>query len=172
MRTAWPVATRVQYIVASEEACRRHPHLSARRFCAVAEIPYSTFARWWARWQREANRALSDRPRRPRRCPSALQGSMPDVIRRAHRQLGWGECAACMPYLRRAGLIRCSLHTPAVCSTTPAHQARVSHISCSTTPGVNAHDSPLEPWISTRTDRCPRGAARECGYKSKAGSRR
>jgi len=53
VRTARAVATRVQYIIAFEEACRRYPGLSARRFCAVAEIPYSTFARWWARWQRD-----------------------------------------------------------------------------------------------------------------------
>jgi len=44
VRTAWPVATRVQYIVAYEE-CLRRWQLSARRFCQAAEVPYSTFAR-------------------------------------------------------------------------------------------------------------------------------
>src|SRR5438128_2365852 len=51
VRTPWPVATRVQYIVAYEE-CWRRWQLSARRFCQAAEVPYSTFARWWLRWRR------------------------------------------------------------------------------------------------------------------------
>jgi len=38
VRTAWPVATRVEYLVAYEE-CRRRWGLSARRFCAATEIP-------------------------------------------------------------------------------------------------------------------------------------
>lgn len=107
VRTAWPVATRVQHIAAFEE-CRRRWGLSARQFCTVAEIPCSTFARWWARWQREGNRALGDRPRRPRHCPTALQGSVLDVIRRAHRELGWGV-RRLYAYLRQARLICCSL---------------------------------------------------------------
>ena len=56
VRTPWPVATRVQYIAAYEE-CRRRWRLSARQFCTVAEIPYSTFARWWVVWQREGRAA-------------------------------------------------------------------------------------------------------------------
>ena len=36
VRTAWPVATRVGFIVAFEEARRRYPSISARRLCAVA----------------------------------------------------------------------------------------------------------------------------------------
>lgn len=107
VRTAWPVATRVQYIAAFEE-CRRRWGLSARQFCTVAEIPYSTFARWWSRWQREGNRALGDRPRRPRHCPAALPGQVLDIIRRAHRELGWGV-RRLYAYLWQAGLIRCSL---------------------------------------------------------------
>ena len=74
----------------------------------MAEIPYPTFARWWARWQREGNAALGDRPRRPRRSPSALQGQALDVIRRAHRQLGWGV-RRLYAYLKKAKLITCSL---------------------------------------------------------------
>ena len=108
VRTGWPVATRVQYIVAFQECRRRWPGLNARRFCAVAEIPYSTFARWWARWQREGSGALGDRPRRPRHCPTALQGRLLDIIRGAHRELGWGV-RRLYAYLRQAGLIRCSL---------------------------------------------------------------
>ena len=108
VRTPWPVATRVSFIVAFEEACRRYPGISARRFCAVADVPYSTFARWWAHWQQEGNQALGDRPRRPRRCPSALQGQVLDVIRHAHRQLGWGV-RRLYAYLKQAALIRCSL---------------------------------------------------------------
>jgi len=34
VRTPWPVATMVQYIVAFEECRRRWPGLSARRDCA------------------------------------------------------------------------------------------------------------------------------------------
>ena len=108
VRTPWPVATRISFIVAFEEACRRYPGISARRFCAVADVPYSTFARWWAHWQREGNQALGDRPRRPRRCPTALQGQVLDVIRHAHRQLGWGV-RRLYAYLKQAALIRCSL---------------------------------------------------------------
>ena len=108
VRTAWPVATRVQYIVAFEECRRRWPGLSARRFCVVADVPYSTFARWWARWRGEGKYALLDRPRRPRRCPSSLQGRVLDVIRAAHRELGWGVRRV-HAHLLKAGLIRCSL---------------------------------------------------------------
>jgi hypothetical protein len=73
VRTPWPVATRVQYIVAFQE-CQRRWGLSARRFCAVAEVPYPTFARWWVLWRRQGKYALLDRPRRPRRSPGALPG--------------------------------------------------------------------------------------------------
>src|SRR3972149_6022653 len=54
VRTPWPTATRVGYIVSFEE-CRRRWRVSARHFCSATEIPYSTFARWWARWQRGGN---------------------------------------------------------------------------------------------------------------------
>jgi len=107
VRTAWPIATRVQYLVAYEE-CRRRWGVSARRFCSAAEIPYSTFARWWTRWQQEGNQALGDRPRRPRRSPRALPGQVLDVIRRAHWELGWGV-RRLHAHLRQAGLIRCSV---------------------------------------------------------------
>lgn len=107
IRTAWPAATRVQYIVAFEE-CQRRWQVSARQFCAAGEIPYSTFARWWARWQGEGKRALLDRPRRPRGSPHALPGQVLDVIRRAHRELGWGV-RRLYAHLRQAGLITCSL---------------------------------------------------------------
>jgi len=46
--TPWPVATRVSFIVAFEGLRREHPRLSARRFCEATEVPYPTFARWWA----------------------------------------------------------------------------------------------------------------------------
>ena len=107
VRTSWPVATRVEYIVAFEE-CRKRWGLSARRFCSATDIPYSTFARWWARWRAEGKRTLLDRSRRPRRSPRALAGGVLDVIRRAHWQLGWGV-RRLHAYLRQAGLIRCSL---------------------------------------------------------------
>jgi transposase InsO family protein len=106
--TRWPVATRVQYIVAFEECCRKWPGLSARRFCSAAEVPYPTYARWWALWCKQGKHALLDRPRRPRRSPRALPGQVLDVIRRAHRELGWGV-RRLHAYLRRAGRIRCSL---------------------------------------------------------------
>ena len=107
VRTAWPVATRVQYIVAYEE-CRRRWSVSARRFCQVAEIPYSTFARWWAAWQKEGNDSLYGRSRRPRRSPRALPGQVLDAIRRAHWELGWGV-RRLHAHLWQAGLIRCSV---------------------------------------------------------------
>jgi len=107
VRTPWLKETRVGYIVSFEE-CQRRWGVSARQFCSVAEVPYSTFARWWARWQREGNQALLDRPRRPRRCPSALQGQVLDVIRRTHRELGWGV-RRLYAYLKQAGRITCSL---------------------------------------------------------------
>ena len=108
VRTSWPAATRVGYIVSFEECRRRWPGLSARRFCSVAEIPYSTFARWWARWQREGKQSLYGRSRRPQRSPGALSGLVLDVIRRAHRELGWGV-RRLHANLKQAGLIRCSL---------------------------------------------------------------
>src|SRR3990172_13416147 len=110
VRTAWPVATRVSFIVSFEELRRRHPRLSARRFCAATEVPYPTFARWWAGWQKEGNQALLDRPRRPRHCPGALSGLVLDVIRRAHRELGWGG-RRLHAHLKQAGLIGWSVRS-------------------------------------------------------------
>ena len=107
VRTAWPVATRVQYIVAFEE-CRKRWGLSARHFCSAAEIPYSTFARWWALWRKQGKYALLHRSRRPQHSPRALPGQVLDVIRRAHRDLRWGV-RRLHAYLRQAGLIHCSL---------------------------------------------------------------
>ena len=107
VRTPWPAATRVGYIVSFEE-CRRRWRVSARHFCSATEIPYSTFARWWARWQREGKQSLYGRSRRPRRSPGALSGLVLDVIRRAHRELGWGV-RRLHAHLKQAGLIRCSL---------------------------------------------------------------
>ena len=106
--TPWPVATRVSYIVAFEELRRRHPRLSARRFCEATEVPYPTFARWWAAWRRQGKRALLDRPKRPRRRPTALEGRVLDIIRHAHRQWGVGV-RRLHAYLTQAGLISCSL---------------------------------------------------------------
>lgn len=107
VRTPWPIATRVQYIVAFAE-CQRKWGLSARRFCQAAEVPYPTFARWWALWRKQGKYALLDRPRRPQRSPRALPGQVLDVIRRTHWQLGWGV-RRLHAYLRQAGLVRCSL---------------------------------------------------------------
>ena len=89
-RTAWPVTTRVSYVVAFEELRRQHPRLSVRRFCAATEVPYSTFARWWSRFQHEGNRALADRSKRPTHSPTALPGAVLDRIRTAHHELGIG----------------------------------------------------------------------------------
>ena len=106
--TPWPVPTRVRYIVAFEELRRQYPRLSARRFCQATEVPYATFARWWAAWRREGKRALLDRSRRPRRRPNALEGQVLDIIRQVHHQLGLGV-RRLHAYLTRAGLISCSL---------------------------------------------------------------
>lgn len=105
--TAWPIATRVQYIVAFEEVRRRDPRLSLRRFCHIAELPYSTVARWWAAYQRSGPRGLKDRSRRPRHSPVALPGSTLDVIRAAHRETGLGV-RRLHAALRQAGRIACS----------------------------------------------------------------
>jgi transposase InsO family protein len=106
--TPWPLPTRVSYVVAFEELRRQHPRLSARRFCAAAEVPYPTFARWWAAWRRQGKRGLLDRPKSPRRRPSALEGRMLDIIRQVHRQLGLGV-RRLHAHLTQAGLISCSL---------------------------------------------------------------
>jgi len=107
VRTTWPVATRVQYIVAYEE-CRRRWGISARRFCQAAEVPYSTFARWWRLWQKQGKHSLYGRSRRPRRSPTALPAQVIDVVRRGHRQLGLGV-RRLHAHLTQAGLIACSL---------------------------------------------------------------
>lgn len=106
-RTPWPVATRVQYVVAYEE-CRKRWGLSARRFCEGAEIPYATFARWWSAWRKEGKYGLLDRPKRPRRSPGALPVTVIETVRKAHRQLGLGV-RRLHAYLHRAGLTSCSL---------------------------------------------------------------
>ncbi len=120
-RTSWPVTTRVSYVVAFEELRRQHPGLSARRFCAASEVPYSTVARWWARFQQQGPPARTDHSRRPKRCPRALGGAVLDRIRQAQRELGIGvrrlhatltadgqiRCSASSVYrvLRRAGAL-------------------------------------------------------------------
>ena len=107
VRTAWPVATRVQYLV-SYEHCFKKWGLSARRFCTAAEVPYSTFARWWALWRRLGKGSLYGRSRRPRRSPRALSSQVLDVVRRGHRELDSGV-RRLHAYLKQAGLISCSL---------------------------------------------------------------
>lgn len=106
-RTPWPVPTRVQYIVAFGEARHRDPRLSARRFCEVADLPYATFARWWAAYRQHGPRALKHRSRRPRHCPRALPGSALDIIRHAHRETGLGV-RRLHAALSQAGRISCS----------------------------------------------------------------
>src|SRR3989337_2751881 len=103
VRTPWPTATRVGYIVSFGE-CPLGGGVSPRHFCSATEIPYSTFARWWARWQREGKQSLHGRSRRPRRSPGALSGLVLDVIRRAHRELRWGV-RRLHAHLKQAGLI-------------------------------------------------------------------
>jgi transposase len=107
-RTSWPVPTRVAYIVAFEKLRRESSRYSAREFCRVAEISYSTFSRWWAAWRRHDKKGLQDRSRRPRRRPTALPGYVLNVIRGAHLKFGLGVKRLHV-YLRQAGLISCSL---------------------------------------------------------------
>ena len=106
-RTAWPVSTRVSAVVSFEELRKQHPTLSARRFARMAEIPEATFARWWAGYRSRGPRALQDRSRRPRRSPTALPGTVLDIVRRAHRGslLGFRRLHH---LLSAAGHIRCS----------------------------------------------------------------
>ena len=108
--TSWPVATRVSFIVSFEELRRQHPRLSARRFCEATEVPYATFARWWAAWRRRGARGLQDRSRRPRQSPNAATAATLDRIRLVHRRLGLGV-RRLHAYLRQAGLVTCSLST-------------------------------------------------------------
>ncbi|MCJ7511002.1 MAG: hypothetical protein MUP14_08990, partial [Dehalococcoidia bacterium] len=60
-RTPWLIQTRAAYIASFEYARRRYPGLSARSFCEAANVPYSTFSRWWAAWERHDRKALADR---------------------------------------------------------------------------------------------------------------
>lgn len=107
-RTAWPVETRVRYVVTYDELRRQHPRLSARRFCGMIEVPYATFARWLSRFHREGPRGLQDRSRRPRRHPNALRGAVLDVVRGAHRRSGLGV-RLLHHVLSTAGRISCSV---------------------------------------------------------------
>lgn len=107
-RTAWPVETRVRYVVTYDELRKQHPRLSARQFCTVIEVPYPTFARWLARFRREGPRGLKDRSRRPHRHPSALAGQTLDVVRGAHRRSGLGV-RLLHHVLTAAGRIACSV---------------------------------------------------------------
>ena len=88
-RTPWPVATRVQFVVAYEYVQQKWG-LSARRFCGATEVPYPTFARWWADWRREGKYGLVDRSRRPHHSPNRLPTAILDIVRRLHRELGVG----------------------------------------------------------------------------------
>lgn len=88
-RTPWPVATRVQYVVAYEYVQKKWG-LSARRFCRTAEVPYPTFARWWSAWRRLGKYGLLDRSRRPHGSPRALPVATIEIVRRFHRELGVG----------------------------------------------------------------------------------
>lgn len=106
-RTPWPIQTRAAYIAAFEEARKRYPGISARVFCQAGAVPHTTFSRWWAAWRRHDRSALSDRSRRPRRSPTALAGHVLDIIRGAHRKLGFGV-KRLHAYLTKAGLITCS----------------------------------------------------------------
>jgi transposase InsO family protein len=93
--------------VTFEELRKQHPRLSARRFARMAEIPEATFARWWAGYRKRGPRALQDHSRRPRRSPTAMSGSVLDVVRQAYRESGLGFRR--LHYLlRAAGRIQCS----------------------------------------------------------------
>jgi transposase InsO family protein len=105
-RTPWPVATRVQYVVAYEFVHKKWG-LSARRFCQASEVPHATFARWWAEWRRSGKYALVDRSRRPHRSPNALPGTIVDGVRQFHRELGVGVRRLHAQLVRRR--INCSL---------------------------------------------------------------
>lgn len=105
-RTPWPVATRVQYVV-SYEYVQKKWGLSARQFCRTAEVPYPTFARWWAAWRRSGKYGLLDRSRRPHRSPNSLAVAIVELVRRFHRELGVGV-RRLHAHLTQSG-IRCSL---------------------------------------------------------------
>lgn len=106
VRTPWPVATRVQYIVAYEYVQKKWG-LSARRFCQATEVPYKTFIRWWAEWRRKGKYGLLDRSHRPHHSPNRLPAAILDVVRHLHRELGVGV-RRLHAHLAARG-IRCSL---------------------------------------------------------------
>jgi transposase InsO family protein len=118
-RTPWPAATRVQYVVGYEYV-QKNWGVSARQFCRTAEVPYPTFARWWAAWRRSGKYGLLDRSRRPHRSPNSLAVAIVQVVRQFHRELGVGvrrlhahltqsgvQCSLSSVYriLRRAGAL-------------------------------------------------------------------
>jgi transposase InsO family protein len=107
-RTSWPLETRVKLVVTYQELHKQHPRLSICEFCRYHQVPYATFARWVAAWRRRGRLALADRPRRPKRHPTALSGAEVTIIRRAHAALGWGVHRL-YAHLRQLHLIRCSL---------------------------------------------------------------
>jgi transposase InsO family protein len=108
VRTSWPVETRVRYVVTYDELRKQHPRLTARRFATMIEVPYSTFARWLARFRTEGPRGLMERSRRPRHRPNALPGSVLDIVRAAHRRSGLGV-RLLHHVLTAAARIRCSV---------------------------------------------------------------
>jgi transposase InsO family protein len=89
-RTAWPVTTRVSYVVAYEQLRKQHPTLSLRDFARKSEVPLATFARWWRAFAQQGARALQDRSKRPHHSPTALPGAVLDTVRSAYRELGVG----------------------------------------------------------------------------------
>jgi hypothetical protein len=110
VRTPWPAATRVQYIVAFQGCCRRWPGLSVSRFCAVAEVPYSTFARWGAH-HRDRSWPAPRAARRRRRQGASPSGTARSGERPTSASKRWPSAREVAPRgstLCTAGLIRCS----------------------------------------------------------------
>lgn len=107
-RTSWPLETRVKLVATYLELRKKLPKLSVYQFCEYHQVPYATFARWVAAWRQRGRLALADRPRRPKRHPTALSGAEITIIRRAHHALGWGV-RRLYAHLRQLQLIRCSL---------------------------------------------------------------
>jgi transposase InsO family protein len=106
-RTAWPIPTRVSYVVAYEQLRKQHPTLSLRAFASKTEVPVATFARWWRQFQQRGPQALPDGSKRPRRSPTALPGSVLDTVRRGYREQGIGV-RRLHATLTAAGTLTCS----------------------------------------------------------------
>src|SRR3972149_355399 len=75
VRTRWPVATRISFIVAFEEACRRYPGISAR-----------STPRLQAGENRQPLAGIAGHPRRVRVVHAVLEQPVRELVQVAQRE--------------------------------------------------------------------------------------